>query len=156
GAMATPYLSGGMLTLLDKSCQYYFYKSSLRLSQNLVADRHHRLTLQARHQPKILRDQRKHMCIIDGSTDDHAVQQDPFIMRADLFCDADTLFIPHGYHDLCPDDPAQLKSIACSQFRGLSGNPCALAQCADPVAQIAIVIDGMDMTQTASAQNISS
>src|ERR1051325_6249082 len=84
---------------------------------------------QSRHQAKVRGEKRIHLRIINRSTDYHPVQQDAFLMCADLFRHTDAGMIAKPDHDLDADQSQVLKSKARHKFRGTSGNSLSMTGC---------------------------
>ena len=83
----------------------------------------------------------------------HPVMKDPLVMRARLFGNASARLVIHCHNNFHSYQSNLLKRITCCKLRRSHGNALTAATRPHPVAEIAQMVDGMDMTQTATAEN---
>ena len=92
------------------------------------------------NQSKISGEQRIHVRIINRFAHHHAIQQNAFVMCADLLRYTSALLIPKSDHHLSADDAAMFKPIACSKFCRSPCDPRAMPRRPHPVAQVTKMI----------------
>ncbi len=107
---------------------------------------------QAGLQPKVGGKKREHVGVVDVPANRHPIQQDAFIVCADLLSHAFAALIPLGNDDLGADQLEAFEGKFCGQHGGAPRNAAAVLRGAHPVAQVAKLVDGVNVAEAAPAK----